>query len=85
MWLGICDRCEEKLIQREDDRPKVIQQRFTSYERETIPVVESFRKEFAHLIWEESSIAPLDEILARIRQRLEQTCGFCGFFPSFRK
>ena len=68
----VCDRCGEKLIQREDDRPEVIQTRFTGYERETIPVVESFRKEFAHLIWEESSTAPLDQVIDRVGQRLEQ-------------
>ena len=69
---GICDRCGEKLIQREDDRAEVIQQRFASYERETIPVIESFRKKFASLIWEESSTAPLDEIIDRVGRRFEQ-------------
>lgn len=69
---GICDRCGEKLIQREDDRAEVIQQRFASYERETIPVIESFRKKFASLIWEESSTAPLDEIIDRVGRRFGQ-------------
>ncbi len=69
---GICDRCGEKLIQREDDKAEVIQQRFASYERETIPVIESFRKELASLMWEESAIARLDDIIARVGRRFEQ-------------
>jgi adenylate kinase len=69
---GECDQCGGVLTQREDDKPEVIQQRFKSYERETMPVIESFRKEFAHLIWEESSTAPLDQIIDRVGHRLEQ-------------
>jgi adenylate kinase len=68
----VCDRCGEKLIQREDDRAEVIQQRFTSYEYETMPVIESFRKKFAHLIWDESSTASLDQVIDRVGRRLKQ-------------
>jgi adenylate kinase len=69
---GKCDHCGGVLTQREDDRAEVIQQRFKSYERETMPVIESFRKEFAHLILEESSTAPLDQVIDRVERRLEQ-------------
>ena len=69
---GKCDQCGGVLTQREDDRAEVIQQRFKSYERETMPVIESFRNEFEHLIWEESSTAPLDQVTDRVGQRLEQ-------------
>lgn len=40
--------------------------------RGRIPVIESFRKEFASLIWEESSAERLDEIIARVGRRFEQ-------------
>lgn len=69
---GKCDQCGGVLTQREDDRAEVIQQRFKNYERETMSVIESFRNEFEHLIWEESSTAPLDQVTDRVRQRLEQ-------------
>lgn len=69
---GKCDQCGGFLVQREDDRAEVIEQRFNGYERETMPVIESFRKEFAHLIWEESSTAPLDQAIDRVGRRLEQ-------------
>jgi adenylate kinase len=71
---GICDRCGGKLIQRDDDRPDVIQERFAGYHRETVPVIECFRTECADLIWEESSTTPLDEIVDQIGQRLEHLC-----------
>lgn len=69
---GKCGQCGGMLTQREDDRAEVIEQRFKSYERETMPVIESFRNKFVHLIWEESSTAPLDQVTDRVRQRLEQ-------------
>lgn len=69
---GKCDQCGGVLTQRDDDRAEVIQQRFKSYERETMPVIESFRNEFEHLIWEESSTTPLDQVADRVGQRLEK-------------
>ena len=69
---GKCDLCGGALIQRADDKPEVIQQRFKSYERETMPVIESFRNKFADVIWEESTTAPLDQVIDRVGHRLEQ-------------
>ena len=70
MQTGKCDQCSGSLVQREDDRAEVIQQRFTSYERETMPVIEFFRARYEHLIWQQSATAPFPEIIARAEQRL---------------
>ena len=69
---GKCDQCGGNLVQREDDQAEVIRERFKSYERETMPVIGFFRKEFAHLIWEEASTSPLDQVIDRVGRRLEQ-------------
>lgn len=67
---GKCDECGGDLVQREDDRAEVIQRRFTSYERETIPVIEFFRARYEHLIWQQSATAAFPEIIARAGRRL---------------
>jgi adenylate kinase len=36
---GRCDRCEGKLLQREDDRPESIEVRLEAYERSTAPLI----------------------------------------------
>lgn len=41
---GFCDHDGTKLIQRKDDTPKVIRERFRVYHRSTQPVVEYYRK-----------------------------------------
>lgn len=68
---GKCDQCGGSLVQREDDQAEVIRERFRSYERETIPVIEFFRAGYEHLIWEQSATAPSQEIVAWAVGRLE--------------
>ncbi|MBI4981349.1 nucleoside monophosphate kinase [Candidatus Woesearchaeota archaeon] len=41
---GICDKCGSKLIQRPDDTPKVISERFKDYHTKTKPLVEYYQK-----------------------------------------
>ncbi len=41
---GICDKCGSKLIQRPDDTPKVISERFKDYNTKTKPLVEYYQK-----------------------------------------
>ncbi len=36
---GVCDRCQSKLFQREDDRPESIKVRLETYERSTAPLI----------------------------------------------
>lgn len=42
---GVCDADGTKLIRRKDDDPKIIQERFRVYEKQTKPVVEYYRKQ----------------------------------------
>jgi len=69
---GVCDKCGGKLIQREDDRDETVQQRFKTYERETVPVIEFLKKKFPEVIWEEQATSPSDELAERIWRRLNE-------------
>jgi adenylate kinase len=70
---GVCDRCGGKLVQRPDDRMEVVQERFRSYERDTIPVIVFFRREFGTRTWEESAAPAPDELLNRVSRRLQES------------
>ncbi len=67
---GICDRCCGKLIQREDDQDETVRQRFKTYERETVPVIEFLKKQYTDVIWQEPS-GPADDLAGRVWRRLE--------------
>lgn len=41
---GLCDKCNVKLIQRDDDKPAVIKKRFQVYFEQTRPVIRYFEK-----------------------------------------
>lgn len=41
---GICDICGSALTQREDDRPEAVRVRMEVYERNTVPLVEFYRR-----------------------------------------
>jgi len=40
----ICDRCGEKLFQREDDRPESVKVRLEAYEKSTAPLIEFYQR-----------------------------------------
>ena len=42
---GICDECGTPLLQRDDDRPEVIQKRLAVYHRQTAPVATFYQKQ----------------------------------------
>lgn len=44
MKEGICNKCGEKLFQREDDNEKTVANRLTQFSRQTHPVIEYYRE-----------------------------------------
>jgi adenylate kinase len=42
---GVCDACGHELIQRRDDKPEVIEERFEEYQAKTEPLVEFYREQ----------------------------------------
>ncbi|MFO1496873.1 MAG: nucleoside monophosphate kinase [Verrucomicrobiota bacterium] len=42
---GVCDHCNGKLYQREDDRPEAIRVRMQAYEKSTAPLIDYYRRQ----------------------------------------
>jgi adenylate kinase len=42
---NVCDNCGSSLIQRDDDKPEVIQKRLSVYHQQTAPLVDYYRKQ----------------------------------------
>ena len=64
-----CDRCDGKLLQREDDRPEAIKVRLETYERSTAPLIEYYRN--AGLLMQVSAAGSPEEIYNRTVPELE--------------
>jgi adenylate kinase len=65
----ICDVDGTKLIIRDDDRYEVIQERLATYERQTMPVAEYYKKQ-GRLI-SVNADRPVDEVTAELFQDIE--------------
>ena len=65
---GVCDRCQGKLIQRKDDKEGVIRERLGVYNRETLPVIEIYKKR--GILIEIDGQGNAEEVFKRIRQHL---------------
>jgi adenylate kinase len=70
--LEVCDKCGGKLIQRPDDRPEIVKERFAGFERETMPVVEYFKRELSDLTWEQTTNLPPNQVMEQVRRRLTE-------------
>src|SRR5262249_22627389 len=42
---GVCDSCGARLVQRKDDQEAVISERLKEYERQTLPLVDYYRRQ----------------------------------------
>ena len=42
---GICDRCGEKLVLRDDDKPETVQKRLSVYHEQTQPLIDYYKQE----------------------------------------
>jgi adenylate kinase len=67
---GVCDRCGSQLIQRGDDREELIRHRFATYQRETVPVINYFKRECPQIVCEIPADAQPAEVLDQVRLRL---------------
>lgn len=65
---GICDECEGALIHREDDKEEVIKERLAVYQRQTLPVIEIYKKR--GVLIEIDGGGNAEEVFQRIRQYL---------------
>ena len=64
----VCDSCNGKLVQREDDNPAALAARLRDYHDKTRPIIELFeRKEFVARV---DATLPVDAVQADIRRQL---------------
>lgn len=70
-----CDDCKGRLIQRTDDREMVIRKRFNRFQRQTLPVVRFFKKNFGSLVLEQDASLPRRRITETIWHRLQAILG----------
>jgi len=69
---GICDRDGGKLIQRSDDRPEVVKERFRAYERQTKPLAEYYRRQgVLEIVDASGSMDQVNRALAAILERAQ--------------
>jgi adenylate kinase len=66
---GVCDRCGANLVHRSDDREDLIRERFRTYQEETFPLIEFYRKlgVFHHV----DGLRPIGEVTRDILDTLE--------------
>ena len=69
---GKCDRCDGKLLQRDDDRPESIKVRLEAYDRSTAPLIELYGN--LGLLVRVAATGTPDEICARTLTNLEARC-----------
>lgn len=73
---GICDKDGGKLFQRSDDRPEVVKERLVSYERQTRPLVDYYRREGAMSILDASQdVETVERALGEIVDRAQRRDG----------
>ena len=64
-----CDLCGSKLVTREDDREEVIAERLKAYEKQTLPLVDYYRR--SGRLREIAGDRSMDEVTATIFQAIE--------------
>lgn len=70
---GICDKCGTKLIQRKDDNPATIKERFKVYHKETAPLVEYYaKKKMLHRIDASRSPEEVDASMLNLLKKLKK-------------
>ena len=65
---GVCDRCGGALIARADDREEVVRPRLESFQRQTMPVVEHYRRK--NLLQEIDGQLSADKVFEEIEKSL---------------
>ncbi len=69
----ICDKCGSKLIQREDDKPEVIKERFSVYQKQSKPLIDYYKKKkpFGNVKCNKVDIPP-EVVVERILKKIKE-------------
>jgi adenylate kinase len=66
---GVCDLCGAPLVQRKDDKEEVISERLKSYERQTVPLVDYYRRQGR--LREVNGELPVEQVMEKIFRAIE--------------
>lgn len=66
--LGVCDVCNNELIQRDDDREETVRNRLTVYEQQTAPLKDYYKR--LGLLRSVYGMGPISEVQQRIAAEL---------------
>lgn len=66
---GCCDECGSRLYRRKDDMPEVIRKRIQVFNRQTLPLIEYYRKK--RMLKRIDGNKPIKEVYAGIRKALK--------------
>jgi adenylate kinase len=72
---GKCDFCDAELVQRKDDKEEIISERLKSYERQTLPLVEYYRRQGS--LRQVNGELPVEQVTAEVFRLIEDSAG-CG-------
>lgn len=68
---GICDVCNQKLKQRDDDKEEIVKKRFDEYKKNTMTVIQKYRNEYSGKRIEVDAEKSIDEIMKIVNECLE--------------
>jgi adenylate kinase len=68
--LDVCDVCSGKLIQRDDDKPQVIQDRLKVYHEQTEPLVDYYKAKTSY--FQIDGEGAIEEIFARVCEVIDE-------------
>jgi adenylate kinase len=67
---GICDYCQDKLVQRKDDKPETILNRLATYQKETSPLIDYYQgKGLLHDFPADQGVDPLQDELRKFFEK----------------
>lgn len=61
---GICDRCGNEIVLRDDDKPETVQKRLTVYHEQTQPLIDYYKKQ--GILKSVDGTVPMDEVFQSI-------------------
>ena len=65
---GICDKCGNELVLRDDDKPETVQKRLTVYHDQTQPLIDYYKN--AGVLHELDGTKDINDIFASIKELL---------------
>ncbi len=67
---GICDKCGNAVVLRDDDKPETVQKRLSVYHEQTQPLIDYYKKQ--NILQTVDGTQPMEEVFKAVTEILEQ-------------